>query len=225
MSELAAFNILTKSGRILPVTGVVGNPTMTPRPVHRGGGVSFGLSAQEVNGGMGGIYATGVIYSGTPEDSFVLDADAYYNATPAAGSLLGKHDQFTLTTPRHNFELVDFMEWWDAATPGLKFITSIAISGASGVSLVTVSDIRGLTVGQGISSVGNTPIPTGTVITGLYATPIIGAAAPVFTVRLSQALVAIATNSVATLTGANLMARIAVDDYQWHGSGLPVNIT
>lgn len=225
MAELTDFNILTKSGRILPVTGAAGNPTITPRPIHNGGGVSFGLGANEVNGGMGGIYAVGVIDSGTPANSIVVDAGDYYETAPTTGSVLALHDQVTLTTPRHNFEMIDFMEWWDAATPGLKFITSLTINGSSGSALVTVSDIRGLTVGQSISSVGNTPIPAGTVIAGLYATPIIGATAPVFTVRLSQALVAIATASAATLTGANLVARIAVSDYQWHGEGLPVTIT
>lgn len=222
MAELDTFNILTRSGLKLPVTGVIGNPTITPRWVDSKGVIEFGLGANEVNGGMGGIFASGVVDSGTPANSFVLDADAYYNAVPLANSVLAKHDKYTQTMGRHDARLLSFMEWWDSETPGFEH--ALTFDGASGDAFITVSHIGLLTVGQAIASSGASPIPADTKIVGIHASTSVAGVKPTFTVFLSKALVALAADSVATLTGAILRARIPVDDYMWHGSGLPSSV-
>lgn len=222
MGDLQSFNVLTRTGFRLPVTGVEGNPTITPRWIDSRGVVNFGLGANEVNGGMGGIFATGVVDTGTPANSFVLDADSYYNATPTATSVLGSHDHMTKTMGRHDPRLLSFMEWWDADTPG--FAHALTFDGSSGDPFITVSHINLLTVGQAISSAGDSPIPADTKICGIFVSASVSGAKPTFTVLLSKALVAIASDSVATLTGAKLRARIPVDDYLWHGEGLPSSV-
>jgi hypothetical protein len=165
---------------------------------------------------MGGAYS--INNAGT-----VISADDYYSSTPVATSALGLHDHITLTDPRFSQKLESYMEWWDsAAQPGIA--GTISFTGTSGAGAIVVDDVGLLTVGQKITTVGDTPIPADTYITGIIIAPTVAGLTGTHTVRLSKALLANATDVVGTLLGSNLVARILARKYVSHAIGSPTSI-
>lgn len=199
---------LNRDGIAVLLTGAACH-TITPRIYYRGKTHSFGLLAYEVNGGTG---PTNI------EDATVsLTGNSFDGMAPFANSWAAKHDQYTLTDPRHTGEKLDMIEWWDATTPGHAM--TMTVTTVSGSATLTVPSTRRLTIGQAITGTG---IPTGAKIADFLNT----SATPglVTSVLLTHQCTASASVE-ATLTGANLIAQMPLRDFALFSPALPASIS
>lgn len=211
MAFPTTYYLVSTTGEKLTITGALIR-TVTPRLFFFGKHHKFGLNANEVGGGMGGVYATGVVDAGTPANSFALTADDYHTATPAAGSVLGKHDAYAQIDPRHTAVKLDVVEFWDAVTPGFACTASVATT--SGSATVTVGDTRLFTVGQGITATG---VPSGARIAGIVHT----GGTPAASTQLILTHQATATATVeGTFTGGNLLGAMLRRDIRMEGAAI-----